>query len=123
MKKFLAMALAIVLLCGCLTACAGGAGADNRFVGTWKLTRAKALGMEFTAETLGIDMQLIFKADGSATMINDGETIEGAEWTVDNDTIKLKADGQDLYDLVFDGTILTLTEPESGSDLIFEKTN
>ena len=119
MKKFTAMTLAIILVCGCLMACAGGA--NNPIVGTWTLTRAKALGMEFTADTLGIDMQLIFKADGSATMINDGETIEGASWSYSDNTVKLKADGEELYDLVYDGTALTLHEPESGSDLIFEK--
>ena len=121
MKKTLALVLALILICGCFAACGGGIDADNPVIGTWTLTRAKAMGMEFTASDLGIDMQLILKANGSATLINEGETIDGAKWSFDNNTVSLKADGQHLYDLVYDGTILTLTEPESGSDLIFEK--
>ncbi len=121
MKKTLALVLALVLICGCFMACASGIDPDNPVIGTWKLTRAKAMGMEFSASELDIDMQFIFKADASATMINDGETINGVKWSFDDNVVSLKADGQHLYDLVYDGTTLTLTEPESGTDLIFEK--
>ena len=121
MKKTLALALALVLICGCFAACASGIDPDNPVIGTWTLTRARAMGMELSASDIGVDMQLILKANGSATLINNGETIDGARWTFDNNTVDLKANGQHLYDLVYDGTTLTLNEPESGTDLIFEK--
>lgn len=121
MKKTLALVLALVLICGCFMACASGIDPDNPVIGTWTLTRAKAQGMELTASDIGVDMQLTLKANASATLINDGETIDGAKWSFDNNTVSLKAAGQHLYDLVYDGTTLTLTEPESGTDLIFEK--
>ncbi|MBQ6332328.1 MAG: lipocalin family protein [Clostridia bacterium] len=95
---------------------------DSSLVGTWKLTKGKAMGIELNASDLGLNMAFVFNADGTASMSNDGETYEGLNWElIDSSTVRLSAYGQTLYDMTYDGNALTLHEPESDADLIFEK--
>ncbi len=95
---------------------------DSSLVGTWKLTRGKAMGIELKAADLGLNMAFVFNADGTASMSNDGENLNGLNWElIDASTVRLSAFGETLYDLTYDGTTLVLHEPESNADLIFEK--
>ncbi len=95
---------------------------DSSLVGTWQLTRGKAMGIELKAADLGLNMAFVFNADGTASMSNDGENLNGLNWElIDASTVRLSAFGETLYDLTYDGTTLVLHEPESNADLIFEK--
>lgn len=129
MKKTLALLMVLLLALGCFAACKSGSGSggsdvpasDGEITGTWVLSKAKVSGLELNASDLGVDMSFTFKADGSGSMVNDGETVDGIEWKLEGNTVKLGAGGQVLYDLTFDGSTLLLHEPESGVDLIFTK--
>ncbi len=95
---------------------------NSSLVGTWQLTRGKAMGIELKAADLGLNMSFVFNADGTASMSNDGEKFNGLNWElIDASTVRLTAFGEKLYDLTYDGTTLVLHEPESNADLIFEK--
>ena len=96
-------------------------GDAEEIVGTWTLTKAVVSGVEVTAEQMGTDMIFVFNADGSASLTSGESTQDGLSWAYENGVVKLTAYGIDLYDFTFDGTTLTLTEPNSGVDLIFER--
>lgn len=122
MKKFLAMTLAIVMMCGILAACGGlggKTGGDSNIVGTWKLTKGVASGITISASQLDMEMSFRFDSNGKAAMIYNGETTDGLTWRLDGDVVKLGVGGTDLYDFAYDGK--TLTVEQSGVKLIFEK--
>ena len=119
MKKFLALMLAIVLMCGVLAACGGSANANSPIVGTWKLTKGVASGITVDPSQLGMEMSFRFDANGKAAMVYNGDTTEGLSWRLEGDVVKLGVSGTDLYDFAYDGS--TLTVEESGVKMIFEK--
>ena len=93
-------------------------------VGEWKLTKAKVMGIEVTAEDMGQNMSFRIKADGSAEMFDGSETTEGLSWTFDGETLTVSAYGEELFGFVYDGTVLTLPWSADGTDvdLVFERT-
>ena len=123
MKKFLAIMLAVVLMCGCLVACSGkkneAAGGDS-IVGTWELDLDKMLEGQEQAiidmmKGMGYSMTFTFNADGtgSTTMsmsdesettdfkyeIKDNQIVigdEGADYKLEGNTLTLIYDGEEL---------------------------
>ena len=95
---------------------------ESEIVGVWKLTRGKVMGIEMKASDLNLNMSITFKEDGSASMDNNGKTINGISWElIDGKIVRLSAYGAALYDLDYDGKVLTLYEDQHGADLILEK--
>ena len=92
-------------------------------VGTWSLTKARVGTTEVPVSMIGMEMAFVFEEGGKASMISDGQTTDGAEWSIRDGEIVLGAGGTELYTLTYDGTALTLHESNSGADLIFEKQN
>jgi len=90
-------------------------------VGEWRLASANAMGQTLTHEQIeaqGLSMSFQFNEDGSAAMINKGETTDGLSWELDGSTILLKMYSYELFQFRFDGTNLILS---MGANLIFEK--
>ncbi len=126
MKKFFAILLAVVLTFGCVAACTKtepktDVKGDSEVVGTWTLTKAKVMGMELSAEDIGVKMGFTFNADGTGSMDNDGEEINGLSWSQNGNTVTLGVMGEALYDLTLENGQLLLHEPENDVDMIFEK--
>lgn len=96
-------------------------GEAAEILGEWNLTKAVVSGVEVTAEQIGQSMSFTFNADGSAAMTANGQTQQGLSWSYADGIVTLSALGRDLYDLTYDGTALTLHEPNSGADLVFER--
>jgi hypothetical protein len=94
---------------------------EEDMAGTWTLTKAIVSGIEVPASTMGTEMTFVFQANGTGAMVYNGNTTEGLNWTVAEGTVKLSAGTMELYDLVFDGTVLTLHEETTGIDMVFEK--
>ena len=80
--------------------------------GDWKLVKATAAGQTLSAELLkqqGLEMSFSFNADGTASMISNGTTTPGLQWTLKGDTIVMTVYSYELpYKLVYDGEYLTL---------------
>ncbi|MBR0508160.1 MAG: lipocalin family protein [Clostridia bacterium] len=121
MKRVFACLLAVLMLAALIGCGSKGSGSASPIVGTWNLTKAIVSGIEVTAEQMGQSMSFTFNADGSASMTAKGTTTDGLSWTFANNVLKLSVQGVSLYDLNYDGSTLTLHEPNSGVDLIFER--
>ncbi|MBQ4423662.1 MAG: lipocalin family protein [Clostridia bacterium] len=123
MKRFLICLLAVLTVLA-LIGCGSGkkeSGEAAEILGEWNLTKAVVSGVEVTAEQIGQSMSFTFNADGSAAMTANGQTQQGLSWSYADGIVTLSALGRDLYDLTYDGTALTLHEPNSGADLVFER--
>ena len=123
MKKILIIALALMMALA-VVACGDNAGqSSSPIVGTWVLTKGKVMGFEVSAADVGVNMSFDFKANGKASMTNDGETVNGLNWKmIDDSTVQLSAFGSsEKIDLEYDGSTLLMHETNSGADLIFEK--
>lgn len=121
MKKILACMLAVLMLAALVACGSKGSGSSSPLAGTWKLTKARVSGVEVTAEQMGQSISFTFNADGTATMTANGESQDGLNWELKDDVVKLSVQGMNLYDLNYDGSTLTLVEPSSGAELIFER--
>ncbi|MDO4853130.1 MAG: hypothetical protein Q4A88_06915 [Clostridia bacterium] len=91
-------------------------------VGNWSLSKAIAMGVEIPKtqiEERGLDLAFQFNEDGTAAMINKGETTEGLNWSLDGSDVKLSTYGTELYTFRYDGEYLVLDVMAS---LFFGKT-
>ena len=120
MKKFLAMTLAIVMMCGCLIACGKG----NSIVGTWELDIDKTFAGEEQStidlmKGMGYAMTFEFKEDGKCvmamTMMGETETTE-MDYEIKDNQIVI---GGEATDFVIDGKTLTITA--EGQAMVFNK--
>ena len=94
---------------------------DAEAVGTWDLTGVRTGDALIPVSMLETSMQLVFRESGSATIISDGESIDGLTWAVEDGKIALGGNGETLYTIEYDGTSLLLAEPDTGMVLVFEK--
>ena len=112
MKKFLAMTLAIVVICGCLAAC--GKATDKALVGEWHVDLDKMLEGEDQAvidmmKEMGYDMVLEFKADGSGKMtITMGDEPDVTEFKYEVKNNQIVIDGEPA-DYTIKGNSLVVT--------------
>ena len=91
--------------------------------GNWIFTKAKAMGLEIPAEQMGSGMSLAFHEDGTVTMLSDGAPSE-MEWVIQEDgKVSMSAEGIEIFELSFDGTVLTLTTAADSVQMVFEKEN
>lgn len=92
----------------------------EELIGNWNLTKARALGLEVTAEQMGSVVSLVFHEDGTAIELEDGTPNE-LEWTILEDgRVSVTFAGVEKYVLTYNGTVLTYTVAD-GLDMIFEK--
>ena len=88
--------------------------------GTWNLTKAKAMGLEVSAEQMGTVVSLVFNEDGTVIELNDGTPNE-LEWTILEDgRVAVTFVDEEKYVLTFNGTMLTYSIVD-GVEMIFEK--
>jgi hypothetical protein len=120
MKKVLVCILAVLMFAAVIGCGSKGSGSAS-IEGTWKLTKANVSGIEVSAEQMGQSMSFTFNGDGSATMTANGETTPGISWKMSGSTVTLGVGDRDLYELTYDGSTLTLVEPNSGVTLVFER--
>ncbi len=91
-------------------------------IGTWNLSEARVSGISLPVSALGeISMSFIFNADGTATLISNGQNTDGLSWEIQDGKVVLSRAGTVLYEIAFDGTMLLLDEPNSGTTLCFSK--
>lgn len=110
MKKLIVCAVAVVLMVTLLTACGG-----DPLVGTWSTTIGGDTG------------EMVLNADGTGTILSNGVT-RTCKWTVEEDTLTV-VQYVDGYPYIFldevtysiKRTILTVTNPDTGNTLEFEK--
>lgn len=89
-------------------------------VGTWTFTKARAMGMEIPADTMGTSMGLVLNGDGTAVLSTNDQTND-MEWFVQEDgTVALTVAGTEVFTLTFDGTDLILNTG-AGVEMVFEK--
>ena len=90
-------------------------------VGTWTFTKARAMGIEIPASSMGTTMSLELKADGKATLYSGDSPID-LDWAVKEDgSISLSAVGAEIFTLTYDGTALTLITEGDSVEMVFEK--
>ena len=90
-------------------------------IGNWKFTKARAMGIEISADQMPTGMTLVLNEDGSAVLLTDGFPTE-VDWEVKEDgTVVLKLAEAEVFTLSYDGTVLTLATGEDGVEMIFEK--
>lgn len=100
-----------------LTGCGGGDKyADSPYVGTWVANVAEYAGVEMdVAEIIGA-FEITLNADGSASMLEEGETLE-CDWEPTDSGVTMKDSTQ--VDLTYeDGKLVT---EMSGVTFYFEK--
>ncbi|MDO4472368.1 MAG: hypothetical protein Q4C17_04310 [Bacillota bacterium] len=100
-----------------LTGCGGGDKyADSPYVGTWVANVAEYAGVEMdVAEIIGA-FEITLNADGSASMLEEGETLE-CDWEPTDSGVTMKDSTQ--IDLTYeDGKLVT---EQSGVTFYFEK--
>ena len=103
MKKAVALLLVLVMV---FALCACGAKSNDPVVGTWKLSGLMMGEEDYSSFVSMFDMQLTFKADGTGTMVYDGDTVpltwksgsftDGTDtfnYTMVGDTIQFEAEG------------------------------
>ena len=94
---------------------------SDGLVGTWTFTKARAMGMEIPASSMGTTMSLELKADGKAVLTSGDEPID-LDWAVKEDgTVALSAVGSEIFTLIYDGTTLTLITEGNSVEMVFEK--
>ena len=123
MKKFVAIAVSIIMVCSvlALTACGGGGSSedlsDSKYVGTWK-------GVEMTvadeSEEFQDDIILTINGDGTGTLVGseEGETEESSfTWEPTSDGFKTKGDVK----MTFKDDGDKITSNIIGVTMVFEK--
>ena len=118
MKKHVLIILAVVMALSCLAlASCGGSkdsgsapSADSKYVGVWNATQG-----EFKGEVVPIDEVLDggvyildLKADGTATVTTETDTVDEGTWTEKSNGVHVKAGDTDT-DFIADGDNLTIT--------------
>lgn len=110
--KIMLSALLIVSLLACLVACGGSKGPSGKYT----LVSMEAEGMSFdedTLKTLGMEITIEFKDDGTGSLDFMGET-EEFTWKDG----KMISDGEELS---FDYSGNTVTIEQDGAKMVFKK--
>ena len=129
MKKSAVVLLALMLILG-MAACGGGgaSGAENSFVGDWKMVSMEAEGMVMDEAQLAeynFAASIKISADKKAEWDMGGLKASGT-WALKNDTtitLALTADGleeEETIEMVLDGDSLISTEDDGGK-MIYKK--
>ncbi len=103
MKKAVALLLILVMV---FALCACGSQKDNPLVGSWTLSGLKMGEEDYSSFVSMFDMKLEFKANGTGSMVYDGDTIpltwkdgsftDGQDtftYTMVDDTLQFEAEG------------------------------
>ncbi len=100
-----------------LTGCGGGDKyADSPYVGTWAAKTAEYSGVEVDVADIIGAFEITLNADGSASMLEEGETLE-CDWEPTDSGVTMKDSTQ--VDLTYeDGKLVT---EQSGVTFYFEK--
>lgn len=104
-----------VVLAGC-----GGSDekyADSPYVGTWAANVAEYSGIEVDVEEIIGAFEITLNADGSATMLEEGDTLD-SEWEPTENGVKMKDATSEVEFTYEDGKLVT---EESGVTFYFEK--
>ncbi len=97
--------------------------AAQEMVGTWTFTKARAMGFEIPASSMGTTMTLKLAADGTATLTSDDDPVD-MEWSVQEDgNLVLSTGGIEIFTLIYDGASLTLVTESDSVEMVFEKEN
>ena len=97
--------------------------AEQEMVGTWTFTKARAMGFEIPASSMGTTMTLKLAADGTATLTSDDDPVD-MEWSVQEDgNLVLSTGGIEIFTLIYDGASLTLVTESDSVEMVFEKEN
>ncbi len=93
----------------------------EELVGSWTLTKARAMGVEIPASMMGTEMSLVLSEEGTAILMADGSPTE-LEWAIREDgKVDLTAAGTEIFSLVYDGTVLVLVTESDSVEMVFEK--
>jgi len=88
--------------------------------GTWELFNCKAYGVERTPEQMNISMTFVLNLNGTAVLYANDLAPAGYRLSQKEEgTWILSSGGVELYELQYDGTVLTLNY--MGVDMLFEK--
>ena len=88
--------------------------------GTWELFNCKAYGVERTPEQMNISMTFVLNLNGTAVLYTNDLAPAGYRLSQKEEgTWILSSGGVELYELQYDGTVLTLNY--MGVDMLFEK--
>ena len=118
MKKWIAMALALIMLLS-LAAC-GGETADDPNAGKYQGTTAKAMGMTMDmSEVYPGETWLELKSGGKGTIMLDGDSFP-MKWALEGDVFTLTIDGVDSVGKLSNGTIV-IDLMDMGCVMTFEK--
>lgn len=118
MKKRVLSVLFIVLLFSILLVGCGSKKKTDIDNTSWVLASAESLGIELTAEAIGMtDFVIEFKTNGKVTVTADSETSEGT-FEVDGDEVTI-SEGGDTMVFTKDGDVMSIDQ--DGAVLKFEK--
>lgn len=115
-SKLFAAAM-VFALAFAMVACSGSK--NSQYVGNWKATSASASGISVDLATLGLEMSMDLKADGTVSVTAAGQSGSGT-WEETETGIKISSDGESLEAKYVDGK-LEMNEPSSGVIMYFEK--
>lgn len=114
LSKFLAVLMVLSITMG-LAACSGGK--QSKYVGEWKATSASAGETQLDFATMGFEMTMSLKADGTVSVNFAGETGTG-KWEETDTGIKITEEDQSI-EAKSVGDKLEIVE--SGVTMSFEK--
>ncbi|MBR3764220.1 MAG: hypothetical protein IKK57_06670 [Clostridia bacterium] len=84
MKKMLALLTALLLVLGCCPAYAGSGHDKADYVGYWEVEMLVLMGVEYPAESLGLNGFMSFREDGTVVLSATGEGFQGSVATYAN---------------------------------------
>lgn len=121
-NKIIALLTAMVMVLALMAGCGGNGGTTTGgAAGTWKLTTVEVGGQEIAAVTVGMDITMDLKADGSVTMsvsaFGESESTDGT-WEQNGDTVSVTVEG-DTVEGEVDGDTLTLEG--DGETMVFTR--
>lgn len=104
-----------------LTGCGGGEAeekyADSPYLGKWTANVAEYAGVEVDVNDIIGAFEITLNADGSATMLEEGETLD-SEWEPTENGVKMMDSSSEVNFTYEDGKLVT---EQSGVTFYFEK--
>ncbi|MGN0702783.1 MAG: hypothetical protein ACI4KL_06395 [Lentihominibacter sp.] len=119
-KTIIVACCVIIATMGIALAGCGGGGekyADSPYVGTWAANTAEYSGVEVDVNEVIGAFEITLNADGSATMLEEGDTLD-SKWEPTENGVKMKDAASEVDFTYEDGKLVT---EQSGVTFYFEK--
>lgn len=103
MKKIITIVMTLAILL-----CAVALAESTDYLGTWYLNEMIVGGVSLAPASMGMDITMEIKEDGTAVLISPDEELgeQAAAWALDGDTLTVTVDGEDMTLTLQDGALI-----------------